>query len=191
MWIWVLWVWVCVNWAALLLESLPRWRVTWTWPSIPWMNRSVCWTWRAVSLDPHGLCFFPSNIHENMLPLLIFTPHVLANVKGRRGTATNFFHHEPLYPRYMTPSLSVSCLSSFGPSVSRRLLLGGHRVPLVRESERNPRPGQTGALPVHHHGLSIRHRDDELQIWWASIWLSFCLFMFDRAGPIDPIDLVR
>lgn len=39
------------DWALLFLESLRQWRVTWTWPSIPWMSRSVCWTWRVVSWD--------------------------------------------------------------------------------------------------------------------------------------------
>lgn len=39
----------------------------------------------------------------------------------------------------------------------RRVFLGGHRLPLVRESETHPRAGQTGALPVHHHRLSLCH----------------------------------
>lgn len=61
--------------------------------------------------------------------------------------------------------MTTSTLIVFVVPLSRWLLLRGHCVPLVRESEAYPRPGQTGALPVHHYRLSVRHRDAELQIW--------------------------
>lgn len=64
---------------------------------------------------------------------------------------------------------------SFCP-IPRRLLLRGHCVSLVGEPEAHPRPGQTGTLPVHHHRLSLCHRDNELQVWWVSGL--FCLFDF-------------
>lgn len=59
------------------------------------------------------------------------------------------------------------------PCIRRRLLFRGHRVSLVGEPATHPRAGQTGALPVHHHRLSIWHWNDELQIWWAAMLFCF------------------
>lgn len=60
---------------------------------------------------------------------------------------------------------------------SRWLLLRGHCVSLVGESETHSRFGQIRAFPVHHHGLPLWHWDDEFQIRWASFF-SFVLCLY-------------
>lgn len=68
--------------------------------------------------------------------------------------------------------LHVGWLMMSGCPVPRWLLFRGHCLSLVRESETHPRSGQTGAVTVHHHRLSLWHRDVELQIWSATSWFS-------------------
>ena len=63
-----------INWAVLFLESLQRWHVTWTWPSILWMNRSVCWTWKAVSGNIVSLLYTFTNNYALRIPFDVFMP---------------------------------------------------------------------------------------------------------------------
>lgn len=90
----------------------------------------------------------------------------LESCKMTEFSVTEVLHTHLLFvepPKNLTP---------FSFFHSRRLLLRGHCVSLVGEPEAHPRPGQTGALPVHHHRLPVCHWDDELQIWWASTLFS-------------------